>query len=124
MHFCVLYDNMTKVQRDKEAVVAEINKCLSAWTDGYSALSTQANISYYAARRALVYGLKNDTKLISSLCTFFKIENNKFEKVQNTTLESLTEVLRETWDGSKPHADLLYSLIKSTKPFKVRGRTS
>lgn len=113
---------MTKVQRDKAAVVAEINIHLSKWNDGYSALSVSAQINYYAARRALIKGLKNNSALITKLCTFFDVDPYVSDKVQTTTLESLTATLRETWDGSEPHAELLHSLIKSTKPFKVEER--
>lgn len=113
---------MKKVQRDKAAVIAEINNHLSNWKDGYKSLSNGANINYYAARRAILNGLKNESELINKLCTFFNIEQNNSDKVQNSTFELLTETLRETWDGSEPHAELLHNLIKSTKPFKVQGR--
>jgi hypothetical protein len=113
---------MTKVQRDKAAVVAEINDHLSKWSDGYSALAIGAKINYYAARRALIKGLKNNSALITKLCTFFDVDPYMAKNVQITTLESLTATLRETWDGSEPHAELLHSLIKSTKPFKVQER--
>jgi ribosomal protein L18 len=113
---------MKKVQREKAVIIAEINAHLSNWKDGNNALSKAANINYHAARRALKGGIKNNSKLFISFCTLFEVEPFIVDKVQNTTLEKLTEMLRETWDGSEPHAALLHSLIKSTKPFKVQGR--
>lgn len=113
---------MQKVQRDKASVVAEINDYLSKWKDDYMSLSKGADINYHAARRALLKGLKNNSKLTSKLCTFFNISPVIVTKVQTSSFDRLSATLRETWDGTEPHAELLHNLIKSTKPFKVQER--
>lgn len=115
---------MKKVQISKGQLIDEVNEHLSKWSGDYKALSDGANINYHAARRAIMYGLKNNTKLLSNLCTFFGIEMDRIEEVQNDAFDTLTAVLRETWDGTAPHAELLQSLIKSTKPFKVQDRVN
>jgi len=115
---------MKKVQISKEQLIDEINERLRKWNGDYKALADGAHINYHAARRAIMHGLKNNTKLLSNLCTFFGIEMERVEEVQNDTFETLTSILRETWDGTEPHAELLQSLIKSTKPFKVQERVN
>ncbi|MCU7872088.1 MAG: hypothetical protein KZQ91_05025 [Candidatus Thiodiazotropha sp. (ex Lucinoma borealis)] len=86
-------------------------------------LAAHADVDYYAARRFLQVGVKNKTSNAVKLCESFAISLDKAPKVQTQLLEVLSDVLKDTWDGSEPHAILLTELIKSTKHFKIVGRS-
>ena len=117
---------MSKVQSNWNDVKGELNAKLKQWQGSCSELSESANISYWSARWALGHVIKNRTESADALCSFFGIElcdTVESAKVKNQSLAGLEKILAETWDGSEPHAELLANLIKSTKAFKVEGRS-
>lgn len=89
-------------------------------------LSIAANIDYHAARRALLNGIKNQTKLSDSLCTYFSIfhSKHKVQTKENWSKPKLRKVLEDVWDGSEAHAELIAQLLQSTKVFRIERKSA
>lgn len=114
---------MNKPQRQKAAILAELNQDLRSCGLDYTQLADGAQISYHAARRYLISRqAKQFNDSAKALCVFFGIETDKTVKLQTSPLERMSQTIHDVWDGSEPHAELIVELIKSTKPFKVNQR--
>lgn len=111
-----------ELQRDWGVVREELNAKLQQSGRDYRKLSLEAGVSYHAARRFALNGAENQTETARKLCVYFGISLYETAKVQDGQLEELTSLMREVWDGSRAHAELLARLIRSTMPFKVRNR--
>lgn len=115
---------MQKLQRDWVDVSADLNRCLATCNLGYKQLSALSGLSYYAARRYLVSRrAANNNSSAKALCKFFGISvEAETANSQRDVFRRLTEAIRDVWDGSEPHAELIENLIRTTKPFKIDGR--
>ncbi|TCS37907.1 hypothetical protein EDC30_103199 [Paucimonas lemoignei] len=113
---------MQKLQKDWPIVCAILNHKLASFEGGPNELARLAGINYFAARRFLSDRVHNHTKNAEKLCEFFEIDITETAKVQTDLLEMLTGLVKQVWDGSAAHAELLAGLIKSTEPFKVAER--
>lgn len=116
---------MQKLQRNWGEVANDLNRCLQGCSLTSKQLSEGAGVSYHAARRYLLSGhAKNDNATARALCLFFGVPTEKTANLQSGSIERITQVISEVWDGSAPHADLIVELIRTTKSFKIddRGR--
>lgn len=111
-----------ELQRPWVHVVADLNKALAECRLSPDILGKKAGISYHSARRFLKNGVKKRSVGALKLCNAFAVSLRKKQKVQTELFLELANVLRDTWDGSEAHAELIASLIKSTKPFRIEGR--
>ncbi len=113
---------MRKVQKQWPDIAGELSDQLRNCKLSNNELSIASGVNYFAIRRFRKDGVWNKTSGAIMLCTFFKISEFKYKKVQNTELDKLISELISVWDGSESHAQLLTKLIQSTKSFKVEGR--
>lgn len=114
---------MQKLQRDWEEISAELSRHLSACKLGYREFSSLSGLSYHTARRYLLScQAKNRNSSAESLCKYFGIPLQRSANVQTEQLEKIKGVIRDVWDGTVPHAELIVELIKATKSFKIDGR--
>lgn len=117
---------MNKVQNSWETTCSELNARLRAYDGSPQELSKSARVNYHAARRALLSGIKNQTKLSDSLCTYFKIyyKEDKVQTRENWSKPKLRKVLEDVWDGSEAHAELIAQLLQSTKVFRIERKSA
>lgn len=115
---------MTKVQRNWNAVRAELDARLRACELPLKQLSAQSGVSYYAIRRFKEHGVRNRSKSAIDLCAFFKIRTGGELRVAGIAESNrvLARAIRDTWDGSQPQAELLARLIRSAKGFVIQKR--
>lgn len=114
---------MQKHQVDWPAARELIKAKLTQYKDRPGVLAREAGIGYFAARRFILNGVHNRGKNVDKLCNFFGIKVTETVKVQKGTLGELSDLLREVWDGTEAHAQLIGKLIESTKTFRVEGRS-
>jgi hypothetical protein len=112
---------MQKMQRKWKEISAELVECLrnSQATTPHLARLTGAN--YHAIRRYRQFGVKSRTQNALKLCRHFSIEFAKNAKTEIGVVD-IMHAIEHVWDGTPAHAELLVSLIESTKPFKLKKK--
>ena len=123
-HLCsfevLYYKIMQEVQRNWADISGDLRRCLDACKLGYKELSAASGVSYDAARRYLLKErIKNRTSSAEALCRFFQVALVKSANLQSDPMARMTSALRDIWDGSEPHADLIVELIKTTRSYKI-----
>lgn len=111
-----------KVQKDWPSIRDELNARLQLVGNDYLGLSVAAGVSYHAARRYVLNGAQNRTGTARKLCDHFCIALDETAKLQERRLQDLTTLVEQVCDGSEPHAELLASLIRSTRAFTIQER--
>ena len=84
-------------------------------------LSRITKVDYFALRRFKIGTLKKVTTNVRNICKYFKINLDDYANSEFTIMQ-LQKVLKEVWDGSPGHADLIINLLKSTKAFRIKNR--
>lgn len=113
---------MQKVQTPWTSACKELNKKLRQYKGSPTSLSRESGVSYFAVRRFMLSGVHNRNENVEKLLLHFSISIDETANAGEKTLGELNNVLRDAWDGSEGHAELLAKLIQSTKSFKVEGR--
>lgn len=122
LHLFLYYSlKMQKLQRPWIEIAAELQRRVRESGLTYLQLSKQAEIDYFAARRIINGHLKNRTDAAIAVCTFFKIDLFRPDKMQSNVGKEILDAIIKTWDGSDAHAQLLVTLIEGTARFKVEA---
>lgn len=103
--------------RLSEKIKDEIKDC------GYELieLSRITKIDYFALRRFKMGTLKKVTTNVRDICKYFKINVDDYANSEFTIIQ-LHKVLKEVWDGTPGHAELIINLLESTKAFRIKIR--
>jgi len=116
---------MLKMQNNQvywPAARMQLGKKLKQYKDRPRDLAREADINYFSARRFILNGVHNRSRNVEKLCNLFGINVSKNAKMQIDSIGALTGLLRNVWDGTDAHAQLIGKLIESTKPFRVEDR--
>lgn len=106
----------------KDRRLAALNTWLSGYGGKPATLASACGISYHAARRMLQRGVENLTenaqKLEQHICT-----SDTSAAPAAALPGQIAAAVRETWDGTQGHADLIVAVLRGTKGFQVASKS-
>ena len=109
------------MQRNWIDISVDLKLCLARTNESLVEISRASGVNYHAVRRYKIFGVKSQTKNALKLCHYFSIKIAKNAKT-NLGFDEIVSAAKSAWDGTAAHAELLVSLIESTKSFKLKKR--